>query len=331
MTVWDNQGNKAEKQITISNIDNTNPNVNISYSEPDDNGKVEVIISADKKISEKNSNNWTVINDTTLKRIYNESDLKGTEVIDTVIITDEINNQVEVSIKDSIAPRIVGEIGRELIGNGITKVEIELSEEIQEVENPGWELSEDKKHLTKEITEYEELSIKDLAGNENTIKIEPLNYNEQLDGLVEEIEEVTDKEEPLTEHIRVINLRRPIENVDLLELKDKVEYELSNENKTITLRFKKKVSAGQRIKLTESEDKTEYIALDKVSNVVIKGDSNNDGRIEEEDLIVMWKNTLGTQKQNNKYRIFAMDMNDDDNIDIADLSELMQILIAGRE
>ena len=87
-------------------------------------------------------------------------------------------------------------------------------------------------------------------------------------GIVESIDEATDKEEPVTEHVRVINFKRPIESVDLLDLKDDVEYVLSNENKTLTLRFKKKISAGKRIKFIENEESSESITLDKVDNVV---------------------------------------------------------------
>ena len=81
---------------------------------------------------------------------------------------------------DNTAPNVNVEYSTKNPTRENVKVTITSNEEIQEVE--GWTLSSDKKILTKEYTENttENITIKDLAGNETQVDIEITNIDKTL-------------------------------------------------------------------------------------------------------------------------------------------------------
>ena len=103
-----------------------------------------------------------------------------------------------------------------------------------------------------------------------------------------------------------------------MNLEGKVECELLDDNKTIKLTFNKNVETTEKIKCIVNNSYYERIAIVKVTNIVLKGDSNNDGVINEEDRSVMYNYIWKKENVDDEYKIFAMDINDDGIIDVND-------------
>lgn len=327
LSVWDNQGNRTDSEIAVTCIDKATPIVNkIKYTAPDELGNVVVTIVANEPIG---ANDWNNTNEKIIKRTYNESDLQGTKVTaENVIIKDRANNQTEVVLEDKIAPRVVGEIQKTVQTNGNTKVVINLSEPIQytkELQNANWTLSNDKKQLTKEVSTNEEIMVTDLAGNdiEESIKIEV----EQAQKFFLNTECVpNDKVTPTTVFTKTISTSKDIKSVDLQNLTGKVDCKISNDKRSFTITYYQSVQTKEQIKVTDIDNEVHKIHINRLVNVVKKGDSNNDGIITQDDYEIMNRNVAGTEKETNQYKVFAMDMNDDGKIDINDLSLLKKLL-----
>lgn len=329
LTVWDNQGNVAEKYIDIQNIDRVIPKVTVEYGEPDKNDNVEVKITADENISVKDNRRWTTIDGKTVKAKYKEQEITGTGIKDTVILQDEAGNEKTVNIKDKVAPRAI-EITKIKANTGGTNVEIKLNEEIRKSKSlttAGWNLSEDRLYLNKTLTENETIVVTDLFGNETLIDINVEDENDQGEKLYKGKKYTPSKSTtPATQVIKEIYLNRSIQSVDLMNLEGKVECELLDNNKTVKLTFNHNVETTEKIKLIVNESYFERIAISSVTNVVIKGDSNNDGTINDDDRKFMYNYIWRNQTTDDEYKIFAMDMNDDGIVNEDDYLLLKKIL-----
>lgn len=328
LTVWDNQGNKTEKDITFDNLDRTAPKLNnLTYSKPDKNGDVLVTITSNEKVT---IDGFTNISNTIKQKKYKEEELTGTGIKDVVKLVDEAGNELEVNLTDKIAPRVVGDIIKTAVSSTVTDVEINFNEQIQLTEeqiSSGWTLSKDKKKVTKSMSANEDLVVTDLAGNEieNIINVEIINsLSNKL--YKEKKNEPTDTSQPATQVIKYIYLKRPIQSVDLQTLTGHATYELIDDNKTIKLIFNKRINYSHKIRMIENENYAEYLTVLSVKNVVKKGDSNNNGTITNEDLNIMKDVAVGTNTETDKFKLYAMDMNDDGKIDIEDISELTKLL-----
>ena len=83
ITVWDYNGNSTKELVKIENIDRSRPKVeSINYSDPDENGKVNVTIVANEKITAMSNENelaqgWINLSDNTIQKVYDESELTG--------------------------------------------------------------------------------------------------------------------------------------------------------------------------------------------------------------------------------------------------------------
>lgn len=103
---------------------------------------------------------------------------------ENITIKDLAGNETQVNIEinniDKTVPIAnVGYSTKEITKDNVT-VTITSNEEVQEIE--GWDLSSDKKTLTKEYIENtkETITIKDLAGNETQVNIEITNIDKTL-------------------------------------------------------------------------------------------------------------------------------------------------------
>ena len=179
--IKDLAGNETTVNIEIGNtIDETPPIVEIIYSTKNPTKEnVTVTIRANEEIQEVEG--WTLSeNKRVLTKEYDQN------VTEEITIKDIAENETQVNIEianiDKEAPDIKVEYSTKNPTKENVTVTITSNEEIQELE--GWNLSEDKRVLTKEYTQNteEEITIKDLAGNETQVSIEINNIEETVIG-----------------------------------------------------------------------------------------------------------------------------------------------------
>ena len=163
LKVYDYGGNEKTVEIKIDNIDKEKPVLDVNYSTTKTtNQNVIVTINANEEL--KNVSGWTLSEDKkTLTKTYTENKSENIEITDlagntSTAVIDIKNIDKEkpvVDVKYSTTEKTLEDV----------IVTIEANEELQEVE--GWQLSDDKKILTKTYTKNgeENITIYDLAGN----------------------------------------------------------------------------------------------------------------------------------------------------------------------
>ena len=167
-------GNKMTALISIKNIDKEKPKLEISYSTKElTNQKVKVEIKSDEKLNKPEG--WEISADEkTISKYYFENEIIMLKVQDLAGNETEIEVKVENIDKEKPQTRVeYDEKDNQVI------VHIISNKELQEVE--GWELSEDKKTLTKTYLENEKdvISVIDLAGNITEVAIAVTTINKQ--------------------------------------------------------------------------------------------------------------------------------------------------------
>ena len=158
-----------DKLSTQSEYDDVSPKIEIKYSTTEPTREnVIVKITSNEEIQELEG--WELLeNKKGLTKEYSEN------AEETVIIKDKAGNAIpaEISINniDKKAPEVKVKYNTTNPTRENVRVTITANEEIREVE--GWEMSENKKEITKEYTENveETLNIKDEAGNITQVKI----------------------------------------------------------------------------------------------------------------------------------------------------------------
>ena len=160
-------GNETEQKIQIVNIDKVGPVANVEYSATEiTNQNVIVTINSDKEIQEVEG--WEISEDK--KQLTKEYEQNVNEI---VILKDLIGNTTEqlinVSNIDKVPTVIDVTYSNTELTNSNVIATITSNKKLEKLE--GWELSEDKLHLTKEYTrntkeEGEKVLVKDLVGNE---------------------------------------------------------------------------------------------------------------------------------------------------------------------
>ena len=173
----DQLGNTSIVKSNQFSNDTTPPEVEVVYSEKEmTNKNVIVTITANEEIQEVTG--WNLSTD---KKVLTKEYSANTSVEENLKIKDIAGNEVTVKIDaitniDKNVPEIEITYSEKELTNKNVIVTITANEEIQEV--TGWNLSTDKKVLTKEYsanTSVEEnLKIKDIAGNEATVKIDAI-------------------------------------------------------------------------------------------------------------------------------------------------------------
>ena len=167
-------GNKMTALISIKNIDKEKPKLEISYSTKElTNQKVKVEIKSDEKLNKPEG--WGISADEkTISKYYFENEIIILKVQDLAGNETEIEVKVENIDKEKPQTRVeYDEKDNQVI------VHIISNKELQEVE--GWELSEDKKTLTKTYLENEKdvISVIDLAGNITEVAVAVTTINKQ--------------------------------------------------------------------------------------------------------------------------------------------------------
>lgn len=167
-------GNKMTALISIKNIDKEKPKLEISYSTKElTNQKVKVEIKSDEKLNKPEG--WEISADEkTISKYYFENEIIILKVQDLAGNETEIEVKVENIDKEKPQTRVeYDEKDNQVI------VHIISNKELQEVE--GWELSEDKKTLTKIYLENEKdvISVIDLAGNITEVAVAVTTINKQ--------------------------------------------------------------------------------------------------------------------------------------------------------
>ena len=173
----DQLGNTSIVKSNQFSNDTTPPEVEVVYSEKEmTNKNVIVTITANEEIQEVTG--WNLSAD---KKVLTKEYSANTSVEENLKIKDIAGNEVTVKVDtitniDKKVPEIEITYSEKELTNKNVIVTITANEEIQEV--TGWNLSADKKVLTKEYsanTSVEEnLKIKDIAGNEATVKIDAI-------------------------------------------------------------------------------------------------------------------------------------------------------------
>lgn len=179
VTVKDLVGNERKIQVQVSNIDTIAPQAEVEYSTTEKTeGTVTVTVKANEKMQQLEG--WTLEQDgIALTKVYAQNEQEE------IIVKDLAGNETKVTITvnnidDLTAPQADIQYSTTEATNKNVTVTIVANEKIQKVES--WTLSEDELTLTKEYTQNgeEEITIKDLAGNEKIIPIKIENIDKTL-------------------------------------------------------------------------------------------------------------------------------------------------------
>lgn len=175
--IKDVAGNAATANIKVNNIDTTDPEVEIEYSTTvQTNQNVIVTIRANEEIKEV-EHGWTLSTDKlTLTKEFDQPTLETFPIYD--LAGNERNIKIEVTNIDKLAPKVEVEYSTTETTEETVTVTVKSDEKMQQLE--GWALGEDGKTLTKIYAQnkQEEIIVKDLAGNEVTVKITVSNIDD---------------------------------------------------------------------------------------------------------------------------------------------------------
>ena len=177
MTLTSVYGEKINQEVSINNIENDPPDIEVTYSNTEEGAsEVTVTITSDRELQELEG--WELSEDKkTLTKTYTEN------TTETVIVTDTLSNiaGVEISISNIIGEAPECKVSYSTIEqtNGSVVVTITSNREMEELE--GWELSEDKKTLTKTYNENtdEEIELEDIYGNKIKANITIKNIDKE--------------------------------------------------------------------------------------------------------------------------------------------------------
>lgn len=175
LTLTDNAGNTKAVTISVSNIDKVKPEIEVKYSTTEiTNQDVEVIISANETLQQLDG--WTLSSDgKSLTKTYNLNG--GEEVTVKDLAGNENSAVIEVKNIDKVSPELEVKYSTTISTYNDVIVTVTANESLQGIE--GWTLSEDGKTLSKTYSEngQEDITVKDLAGNEAPTSIEVSNID----------------------------------------------------------------------------------------------------------------------------------------------------------
>ena len=175
IVVKDIAGNETNATIEIDNIDKSEPEVGLEYSESNlTNKDVQVTITSNEEVQDVSS--WTKsANQKVLTKTYSNN------VDETIVVKDLAGNEVIKNIKitniDKKAPTVSVSYDTTNLADGDVRVIITADEEIQDVS--GWTKSSDEKTLIQIFYENieESVTIKDIAGNESVANVKITNFD----------------------------------------------------------------------------------------------------------------------------------------------------------
>lgn len=182
VTVSDKAGNEAKAYITVNNIDSEVENVQISYDKDQSkltNTDVKATISSDEEI--QLIDGWAYVESSDNKKIektYNEN------TIEEVVVKDILDNEttVQVNIQNIDKTRPTAEVSYDVTRptNGQVNVTIIANEKLQSANGTQtWSLSDDATRATATFSANadDEVTIKDIAGNESIIPVSVTNID----------------------------------------------------------------------------------------------------------------------------------------------------------
>ena len=299
-------GENENMEVLNIKYDSVAPNVNIKYSNTELT-KEDVIITIKANEEIQAIDGWTLSEDRKiLTKTYTENktedikvtDLEGNISIATIEITNIDKQTPTVQVKYSKS---------EQIQNG-TIVTIEANERLQGIE--GWQLSNDKKSLSRTYTQNieETITICDLAGNSVDILIETAP---ELEVEFEEYNEINENGRKYIENIQPKTTLEAFVAGDKIKTNGAIEVIKNGEKITNS---ETKISTGMTLKISLNDVTIEY-------TIVVKGDVNGDGDSDISDIMQVNKHRLKkTQLTNEKF--LAGDVNKNDIIDINDLMKI---------
>ena len=163
-------GNTVTAKIIINNIDTTAPVLSVSYSttEPT-NGNVTATITANEEVQDVNG--WTKSSDGKVLTKTYSNNVSGEKVVVKDLVGNESTATITIANIDTDAPVLSVSYSTTNITNQNVTATITADKQLQEV--LGWNLSNDKKSLTKEYTENitETVTVTDLVGNTSTVTV----------------------------------------------------------------------------------------------------------------------------------------------------------------
>ena len=197
LTIYDLAGNSTTQDISVNNIDNQSPQLEVNYSTSSlTNSDVIVTITSNKPVQAVDG--WALSE--------SQMELSKTYEVNTeenIIIYDLVGNSTEVSISisniDKVSPEYDITYSTLELTNENIVVTITANELIQGME--GWTLSENQMTLSKIYEENieENIMIYDLAGNSTIVDISI----ENIDKIIPQIEMTYSITEPTNENVTV--------------------------------------------------------------------------------------------------------------------------------
>lgn len=173
--VYDIFGNSREMKIEVGNITNSEPSIEVKYSETTQTrNDVTVNLKSDRELKELNG--FQISTDRkSLSKIYSENTEESIEVYDLYGNKKEVKIKVNNIFKDDLFTNV--RYSTTNITNTNVLVTIEANRELKPLE--GWTYSNDRKSLTKSYTENktENIVISDLFGTTKSVKIEVTNID----------------------------------------------------------------------------------------------------------------------------------------------------------
>ena len=311
--LWILAKDKVEN-VTISKegpfvFDNTGAKVEIVYSSKNPTNKnVMVTINADEQIQEITG--WTLSSDKkTLTKEYSAN------TKETVTIKDLAGNETQATIEinniDKTAPTInVGYSTKNPTRENVT-VTITSNEEVQEIE--GWNLSSDKKILTKEYSANTKktITIKDLAENERQVNVEINN----IDKIVPSVEVTYSTKEITEENVKVtITANEEVQNI--------IGWELSSDKKALTKEYNANTKETITVKDIAGNETQVNIEINNIEKKITLGDINQDEKIDVTDFLMLKRHLVAGNRNSWNLTgdsLLAGDMNENGTIDITDM------------
>ena len=259
---------------------------------------------------------WELSSDKkTLTKEYTEN------VKETILVTDVEENEKQINIEinniDKIKPNLDIRYSTKNLTNENVNVTITSNEEVQEVE--GWNLSSDKKVLTKEYTgnTKETITIKDLVGNQAQTNIEISN----IDKIAPNVNVEYNTKNPTNKNVIVtITANEEVQNIE--------GWNLSSDKKTLTKEYTVNTKETITVKDIAGNETQVNIEITNIDKTV--GDINQDGKIDVTDFLMLKRHLVAGNRNNWKLtgdNLLAADMNENGVVDITDMLMLKRVVV----
>jgi len=250
ITIKDIAGNIRTIPIEINNIDKSKPLLLITYNLSEiNNNRVLVTIEGNEELQEIDG--WTTSEDKKkISKIYTENVLEEIQIKD--LVGNAINKKIQINTIGNYNENNIVQYSLKDTPDGRVEATIISNKELKPKEE--WELSEDKKVLTKIYTEdtSEEVSIVDIDGNVlNLIMNSNNNTEDFLTNVIYSNEEKTNKDVQVS----------IVSNKELQELDG---WSLSLDKKLLIKLYTDNIKEDIIIKDISSNEKNETIEINNI-------------------------------------------------------------------